>query len=286
MAEGGVSHPRTRWIVVSPGRDHAVWCETILAAAAQQGQQAVILSPDAPPTEGCAIICDDLDLARSSAAAEDIAVLPLEPFIDLTGCETDDEVNVRVIDTSRKIVTALSAEQAGFRFAAMIDGKMRLHHLSITPPKGGETEGSAKEEALARACAVYRNDTARWSSAAFNFDPRNKVSAPILGELDVTGRPRFLVSGPYLLMPSGRWRATIRLSFDHHLSRAGFRVDWGGVDTYASHEFHPQRAGVFELALDHHWEAPASAELRVLVLEGVFHGAMTFHGATIEKVSS
>ncbi|WP_374386179.1 hypothetical protein [Brevundimonas sp.] len=286
MAEGGVSHPRTRWIVVSPGRDHAVWCETILAAAAQQGQQAVILSPDAPPTEGCAIICDDLDLARSSAAAEDIAVLPLEPFIDLTGCETDDEVNVRVIDTSRKIVTALSAEQAGFRFAAMIDGKMRLHDLSITPPKGGETEGSAKEEALARACAVYRNDTARWSSAAFNFDPRNKVSAPTLGELDVTGRPRFLVSGPYLLMPSGGWRATIRLSFDHHLSRAGFRVDWGGVDTYASHEFRPQRAGVFELALDHHWEAPASAELRVLVLEGVFHGAMTFHGATIEKVSS
>lgn len=281
-----MSRPRTRWIVISPGRDHAAWCDAILAAAAQQGQQAVILSPDAPTADGGIILCDDFDLARPSAAAEDIAVLPLEPFIDLTGCETDDEINVRVIDTSRKIITALNAEQAGLRFAATIDGHARLHDLLVTAPKGGEVEGSAKEEALARACAVYRNDKAQWSSAVFNFDPRNKVSGPTAGELDVTGRPRFLVSGPYLIMPAGGWRATIRLSFDHYLSRAGFRVDWGGVETYASHEFHPQRSGVFEVTLDYHWEGPASAELRLLVLEGVFHGAVTFHGATIEKLPS
>lgn len=278
---------KLHWIVLSPSLAAPAWG----AKFHEQAESANISvwnghALHAPPLDRGIVLTDDLTLAVSSGVQQDhLTVVALQPFIDLEGCATDTEVNARVEAVSRLIAAAyafsdrivdapghsVSVEALPAFEAADV---RRLPHRVVTQ----------REAALQQALCIFTQSECVWSQAVFTYDQRNGLSGPQTGRLDVTGRPRFLVTGPYINMPAGTWQAKISLSFSHDVSNRRFRIDWGGIETYASYEFCPGRSGEFSITLEHCWIESAPAELRILVLEGVFHGDIVFGGAVVSRV--
>ncbi|WP_295240686.1 hypothetical protein [uncultured Brevundimonas sp.] len=124
-------------------------------------------------------------------------------------------------------------------------------------------------------------DKTTWSPEIFSYDVKCVDLARSGQPFDITGKPRFLISGPYVTMPTGFWKAKIMLGFDDGASRSRFRIDWGEVESYQSQEFYPGRPGHFEIVMSHQWFDAAPAEVRLVQLEGVFDGHVTFGGVEI-----
>jgi len=124
-------------------------------------------------------------------------------------------------------------------------------------------------------------DKTTWSPELFSYDVKSVDLARSGQPFDITGKPRFLISGPYVTMPTGFWKAKITLGFDDGASRSRFRIDWGEVESYQSQEFYPGRPGFFEIVMSHQWVDAAPAEVRLVQLEGVFDGHVTFAGVEI-----
>lgn len=136
---------------------------------------------------------------------------------------------------------------------------------------------------LANALAVFTQKRAIWSSDILSWNVQRSTGDEGV-TFDLTGRPRILVFGPYIVMPKGRWRAVFQLAFDDYAARYLFRADWGGVESYKSQEFRPVKPGVFELEMTHDWAQRGACEFRLLVLEGVFHGQVTVSDIRVSKI--
>ena len=276
-----------KWIVLPPSLEREAWRQAILDEAGRVGVEVLDWSEDLrPPQTEALILTTDVNIARTAGVADDdITAIALPPYIDLDGCMSDGDVHARVNSVSEKILGAhdfARRRNGGFDGLPIISALPQFSAASLKPIASRPLMD--REIALQKAAEVFLGGEAKWPVGLFSYDRRNAETAPRSGHLDVTGRPRFLVTGPYLWMPAGTWRAVVTLSFDADVSHRKFRVDWGGVETFASQEFHPGHSGIFEITLEHHWDTAAAAELRVLVLEGVFHGAMGFRGATVSRV--
>lgn len=287
MAEVGLTTSKLQWVVFSPSLYASHWRSKLYDLAAV----ANVSVWDDPKQESSAcdfgiVLTDDLSRALSCADQPDcLTAVALPPVIDLQSCGDDAEVNA--------CVEALSARiNAIYAFPSHVD----LDRAEVISIPGLPTFASEeilkkqvrpmkpREAALQQALGVFTQGECVWSPPLFTYDKRNDLSGPETGHLDVTGRPRFLVSGPYITMPVGTWRAQVSLSFDDDVSHRRFRIDWGGVETYASHEFCPGQSGRFDITLEHHWAESSPAELRIIVLEGVFHGHLLFEGAVISRL--
>ena len=153
-----------------------------------------------------------------------------------------------------------------------------LPGLSVSPPATATKPSSA----LAQALELHLRDTAVWPAELFSWSTPFQREGD-MAVLDLTGRPRFLAFGPYITMPPGRWKARFRLAFDDYASRYLFRVDWGQVEQYASHEFRPGKAGVYEIEMAFEWSERSACEFRVILREGAFHGEVAISDLTIAR---
>lgn len=136
---------------------------------------------------------------------------------------------------------------------------------------------------MAAALQFYTQGQAVWPGAVLTWH-RPPTHAGGFASLDLTGRPRIIVYGPYFDMPQGRWKAVFTLSVDDYASRYLFRADWGGMEDFASQEFRLQRPGVFEIEMVYDWETPGICEFRLLVMEGVFHGQISLSDLVVSRV--
>ncbi len=275
-----------RWIIIPPSSSQADWRSAIKAEAALRGLLARDWTTGEELNDAHIALTDDLDGALAAGANHnDVTVLALPPFIDLGGCEETVHIHARVEAVSRRITAAY-----GFsgRVVRDLAGEVDLPHLpgfSVPAERSAASQHpTPKEAALSEAAQIFLSGRANWPTGLFTYDQRNAVSGPATGRMNVTGRPRFLFSGPYLVMPAGAWEAKIILSFDRDVGYRRFRLDWGGVTDYTTYEFTPGRSGFFEVSLNYAWDKPAPAELRLLVLEGVFHGSVVFGGAAVRRI--
>ena len=146
---------------------------------------------------------------------------------------------------------------------------------------------SARSKAAAEALGLLMGEaSATWSPELFNYDVRSVDLAMSGLPFDITGKPRFLISGPYIVMRPATWQAKIKFGFDEGASRSRFRVDWGGVEVYEAQEFSPSRPGYFEIIMEHRWTEAAPSEVRLVQLEGVFDGDVSFGGGEITEISN
>lgn len=154
-----------------------------------------------------------------------------------------------------------------------------LPELVVVPPEATNKSRTA----LAKALGIHVRDEAVWPVEILSW------IAPFRREddmavLDLTGRPRFLIFGPYIVMPPGRWKARFRFAVDSYASRYLFRVDWGQVEKYSSHEFRPGQAGVYEIETVFDWRERSACEFRLILREGAFHGEVSISDLTITRV--
>jgi len=142
---------------------------------------------------------------------------------------------------------------------------------------------------VASALQIYREgavsvgQSASWASTIFSYDNRSKVEPPSPC-VDLTGIPRLLVSGPYIHLPAGEWRAVATFSVDSRAARHRYRFEWGGLEAFTSFETSPRQPGLYTIDMRHEWQRVAFAELRVVLLEGSLGGDLTFLGVEVTRV--
>lgn len=269
-----------RWLVLPPGQGAELWRSAMLAHAQSKGAPIVevVSGNEVVPADHIAL-SSDLDIARMAGATDsNTTVLRLQPSIDLSGCGLAD-IPFRALDVTRKIAAAYSFEglflEPGERLPPPFD--------DMPPVETGATTASPLESDYNEALAVLRQGSGSWPATIFRY-----ASGPDLsdqpGLVDITGRPRFLINGPYIFLTPGVWRAIVRLGFDNDAGQKRYELQWGGSESYVDHQFLPGQSGVFEIALDHEWTAHAATEVRLVLLEGAFHGQVALDSVTIERV--
>ena len=282
MAEGGVMSLPFRWYVLPPAEEADDWRRALLQQASAQGVPVVeVLAGTETVPHGSVGLAQDLDVARlAGAQPADTVVLLGSPFVGLEGCE-DGQRPFRILDVTRKIAAAHSFE--GQRVRLGLD-RLPEPFANTPTPERSERPLSPLEDTFRNALRFLDQGRAQWSPAVFHYAGWKTVSDSV-GVVDITGRPRLVVFGPYIFLTPGVWRATIRLGFDQDAAPKRYEIHWGSGDSYAAHEFSPGRAGLFEIALEHEWPRHEASEARLFLHEGAFHGQVHFHGATIERIS-
>lgn len=279
------------WVVVPPFRHDLAWRAAVVRAAEAAGRHVydIDATPEVAPVgdpDAVLLTSDAFRPLQAGAPAEAVAGLMIEPSIRINPDEDPESLpqDIRLLTDLMGRMAALPPERI-FRQRDFISGAVEiLPKLTLSPPPAVHAPAlSPRHQALTNAVALLdpASPEAIWAPELFNYNSRMGAGG---GELDITGRPRCLLAGPYIVLPAGRWRATYKLKFDQRGSRARFRVDWGGVEDFLSEEFVPGRAGVFEIIQEYTWLTPSPAEVRVILLEGMFDGQMVFSGAEISRV--
>ncbi|QSF54718.1 hypothetical protein [Brevundimonas fontaquae] len=124
---------------------------------------------------------------------------------------------------------------------------------------------------------------AHWPSHVFSYQSEAFVDGS--PDIDLTGRPRMLLHGPYVFLPIGRWRADIRFAVDPEGGAAPLRVQWGKDGDYATLEFRVAQGGEYSVSLEHDWKEPAPAQVVIWVTEAVFRGHFMYRGCSIDMIA-
>ncbi|WP_336979700.1 hypothetical protein [Brevundimonas nasdae] len=276
-----MTNDEIRWFVLPPTQNFETWRSVLRSHAQAQGLSVVeVVAGNEQITLDDIVLTADLDFARLvGASAANTTVLDLPPFVDLTDCAPAD-IPFRVLDATRKIAAAHDFEG---RFTS-VDASLPVPFADLPALEAGSRSPSALEIHLQNALAFLNQGSAEWSPEIFSY--AKGVGGPDeAGVLDITGRPRLAIHGPYIFLTRGVWRVTVRLSFDADAAQKPYQIQWGGSESYAEHDFSPGRSGIYEITLEHEWPTHAATEVRLLLLQGAFHGQITLHGAVVQRVS-
>lgn len=279
-----------RWIVIPPCADRTAWVSAVTAQVQKAGLTVVDGRRGSPDADDAVILLQDIDEARKAGARDDdIAVIfsragLLPPEIDAA-----EENNVRhheVLTASELVRKARTSIATDRQFEALqleqtaveILPGVRLAAPSFDAP-------SRRNQAIQDALALYKDEPAFWRGEVFDYIAQNVQHIGEQTIIDLTGRPRIVFYGPYIVMPAGRWKVTMRIGFCSQAAQRQYRADWGGQHVCASHHFKPEKDGLFELEMEHEWTEPAPCEMRLLVMEGVFDGQLLFYGAHVSRIA-
>ena len=263
-----------RWIVLPNSRDQEAWRHAI----------DVALENNASRDESAYRFTDDVAEALASGEDHDsIAAIismvgPGDPALLADPDTRHAEVAERTRLASNLIRLRPDRVFGPTNFHA---GPVELFSdLTVTAPEA--IAATPYDTALAFALETFgpARHSATWRRDLFSYPTPPMANEPPY-TFDLTGRPKFVVFGPYMTMAPGIWTARFELTFDAPSTRHRYRADWGGVTEYQSIEFRPERPGRYQIELTHEWSEAAPCELRLLSMEGVFEGRMTFSGAEV-----
>lgn len=157
---------------------------------------------------------------------------------------------------------------------------------SVVQDAAGDPPHSGDREAL----ALYGDgppavgSRAVWQQDIFTFDAKACANSREPGDLDLVGRARYLIHGPYFWLPRGSWRATIRFAVDDDASVHNFRFEWGGAEVFSQLAILPGKPGFYEAQLDHDLSDAESMEFRLVIPQSVLAGRMLVQQITVERI--
>lgn len=285
----------SRWIVLTPSADNLAWRHEIARAAAEAGLVVIDGAEDAGAPPEAIRITQDAALALGAGASRIVALMPepttaSEAVGDATGLETPSRDLHASLLLARAAALApvhpvITAEDLAKKPAALtLFGALRL----VPPRSRAEL---SRDPAMAAAFQIYaatapaRDHPVVWAQPLFTHDARSLQGSIGPGVLDTTGRPRLMVSGPYLYLPPGAWRACIRFGVDAAAAKRQYRLDWGTRTEFVSEHVTPGAPGVYELELDFTWNQVDEAEMRLFIMEGSFTGTLIFQGMSVRPVA-
>ncbi|MBJ7485253.1 hypothetical protein [Brevundimonas sp.] len=291
----GHGPPGAPWIVLTPSVDDRAWRMEISRAAAEAGTVMVDAADETNSPPDAVRVTNDAHIALAAGATRIIALIPEpatapEAIGDLTGMATPDRERHASMLLSRAAALAsrysvVSAKDLAARPTALtVLGALRL----VPPPSKVEVSRQPSITAAFDAYAVIgpgSDQPTVWAQDLFTYDQRSMQDAPgPAGVLDTTGRPRMMVSGPYLYLPPGNWRACLRFGVDAAAAKHQFRLDWGTRTACVSEYVVPGAPGRYELELDFIWSEVDVAEIRIILMEGSFSGTVLFEGITVRQI--
>ncbi len=126
--------------------------------------------------------------------------------------------------------------------------------------------------------------TAAWTTDHFDY-PHKREFFGGEPQVDLTGRPRGLVYGPFVHLPPGTWQVEIDVSVDPEGGRSPLRLEWGGGDTFVGHSVAVTVPGRYSLVLTSRWAETLTVQMRIWLTEGIFQGRFAFHGCRVTRVA-
>ncbi len=114
--------------------------------------------------------------------------------------------------------------------------------------------------------------------------PNQRATGPI----DITGRARCLLCGPYIMLPPGAWSVSLTMLFSREAAEHEFLVEICTDRSLASGTIRPQQEGsaavAIDFALGDSTEHPIN--IRVSSVRAAFDGAIAVVGATLVPAAS
>lgn len=96
-----------------------------------------------------------------------------------------------------------------------------------------------------------------------------------LGAIDLTGRARGLIEGPFLTLSPGCWRIDSEWDIADLTSEVALQFSWGPYgDVVTCHET-ARHQGRYRVLMDAHWSGLAPAMLSVSLTNPCFHGSLS-----------
>lgn len=292
-----------RWIVLTPSPADAAWRQALSEAATAAGLRMIDAHPDHPQAvidDPRTLVVTNMPSVAAEAGRKVSTVIVPDPELSIgaTGALFDLSMPQSLWVSSRILAEACDLGDETVVLDAESMARTRgpieiVPGVVVTPPQPAPlTYATPDEEAAGAAVKVYRSGRpkvghrATWGPAVFLYDERGSRDAAEVGAIDMTGRPRILVYGPYVGLPAGRWRLVVQFSIDEAATRRTLRIDWGTQADFVSHIVAPDRAGVYEIELEYDWTAAAPAEFRIILLEGAFSGTLIFRGGVVSQVEA
>lgn len=103
-------------------------------------------------------------------------------------------------------------------------------------------------------------------------------------DMDLTGRFRILVHGPYIVLPPGLWQVEAQFEVDPERGVTRLRFEWGVGDDLDVASVQIDRPGVYSMALTRLWSVAGPAQLRIWSEHAAFQGHMRFKGCFIRRL--
>lgn len=299
-AAGQVRVCVTHCVMIVPSLHTAAWLKVVEEAALAKGWDMLVVGldneiPITRPTETIAVLLDAAALDRLAVDWFAIISTGLLSTAEATEQMFEVEPGRRLTHASRILALehVLPPEVtrhygdgdllAGTRkFNAFPEILLEVPDL---PPilADGELRRSVENafRCLVRP-SLGHGVAAQWSADLFSYASRNPTVVD--GCIDVTGRQRPLVFGPYICLPPGKWRVEVRFAVNKETAQYHYRLEWGDMANYTVVPFSPGDPGYYSLSATYDWAYVAPAEVQIAISESSLGGEFQFMGASLERL--
>lgn len=290
--------PRRLVVAFVPSPFEAAWRNCIMAVAQEAGwrvhgdagDEANAAFEDSPE--------DVLLLMRLGRHAPpswhwaSIVVVTAEPRL-VMGQLVDEDAGERAEQAACRIGSAAlnAVDELSTQGGVVLDGS--LSHLDIPligaverEPVVAEASGSAALDVYRKAVSSTREPTL-WNLQLFQYPvgpPGHETDSgsPLI---DLTGRGRILVHGPYIALPVGTWAVDLEVIIDPEGGVARLRFEWGvELEVEAAHPV-VDRRGRYRIRLIREWTEPGEAQVRVWTQVPHFQGRLELLSCAVERLA-
>lgn len=265
-------------------RSPGAWLHRVLAAT---GAHCVVLLDDPrvcvaeqAATPGCNLVEITRSIARSCAASL--------PYIDLSGALVlrAAEVALDPRAAARAIAGHLRLASNKRRVEAVLNANPHLILASDAPPPWEERFDAAEFALVNGALEGYAESFNGGSLGKIVWTPDlflTENSQPLAGPIDITGPRRFLVTGPYIPLPPGRWTADVPLGFAGLGGGMDFAIDVHAGGQLAVTTINAVDDGVAHASLPFVIEPTndIAVEVRVVNVQAAFDGRIALGPVTL-----
>jgi hypothetical protein len=125
-----------------------------------------------------------------------------------------------------------------------------------------------------------------WERELFfiNEDPPTEPNPPASRPIDVTGRPRYVVHGPYITLPPGSWSFSVALGFSEEAARLSYLVDVAADTVLSETTLQPAGARVLDANLSFSIAEPSSVTIHVCTERAAFDGRLALGHVTVTPI--
>lgn len=273
-------------VMITPTSAGVLWRDALVRAAILRGWSYADVGPSGPESGSVGLF-----FAHHASAMEHVesrcliidasAVGTLDPS---TPANSDD-----LIIRSQALVEAEQAARSGAPVLMAARYQLDIPGLGLIERGEGERyhiHPQAAESPLAMFdhLPVAAGASANWAPHWFTYSDAVK-GARDTQWIDLTGRMRPLVFGPYIDLPAGRWRADVRFAVDPERGHAPLLFEWGSGNDYCRIMTDVERSGVYGIQLDRIWTEHGAAQLRIWTAHPVFEGLLSFQSCRVTRVS-
>jgi hypothetical protein len=118
---------------------------------------------------------------------------------------------------------------------------------------------------------IASGQSAPWPSSIFSYTVGQQPEGG-QPEIDLSGRGRIVVHGPYLPLPAGEWAVEINTEVDPETGTAYLRFEWGFDLDVAAVYYETKQAGLYQIKMQHALGQGSKAQIRVWAQRPTFDG--------------